>query len=56
MTVMTMQIPDGKFIALMGMEHGKVDKVIIADTYQEMFEHTAQKDMISMIHYRDDNR
>lgn len=52
---MIIQIPDNKFVALMGMKHGKADKIIIADSYEEIQSETLEKDMISMIHYKDNN-
>ena len=48
------QIPDNKFVALMSMQHGKTDKIIIANSYKELIEETHQKDMVSMIHYMDE--
>ena len=48
------QLKDDQFVALMSMQHGKADKIIITDTYDELLDETHNKDMISMIHYMDD--
>lgn len=54
MTVFTIQIPDNKFVANLGMKDGKTDKIIIGDSIQEVRDYFVRKDMISMIHYSDE--